>query len=440
MYRVWWLNPAWLFAAVIGITMLAAAVQSEESYRLYGTPKYIDQTHVLMAVVAIAVFALGGRLEARVSAAPRATSPESDRVVLFWFWLTFALALFGYAVWAGVGIRNGASLSMLSGLISSDPTMEAEEIIRTELFPTLPGVTTCTHFSVPAVLLGLWLYLQGNRRVVLPMLLILGLAIVRALLWRERSAVIALAVPAAAIWMRARLSRPLSPPARLLLLIAPVVGVVAMLLFFGVFEYFRSWQFYERDFNSYSEFVLWRVGGYYTTAHNNGAMALETQPPLPMPFWTLRPLWKFPGIDTTSFAYSALFGFEPYATHLNMLEQYGTIELNNEGGLFMPFVDYGMLGFVIFWFVSGFIAGRLYRGYVAETLAGLMLYPLVFLAILETPLILYLFFPASFPAVATLAFAVWRAGRATKTASALGGSSRDRPAIYPVRLKSRRPE
>jgi hypothetical protein len=30
---------------------------------------------------------------------------------------------------------------------------------------TLPGVTTCTHFSVPAVLLGLWLYLQGNRRV-----------------------------------------------------------------------------------------------------------------------------------------------------------------------------------------------------------------------------------------------------------------------------------
>jgi oligosaccharide repeat unit polymerase len=413
-------------------------VQSQEAYRLYGTPKYIDERHVLLALVAIVVFALGARLDAAFSGVPRPTPIESDRVVRFWFWLTFVLALFGYVVWAGVGIRNGASLDMLSGLVSSD-NADAEEIIRTELFPTLPGVTTCTHFSLPAVLLGLWLFIQGDRRVVWPMLLILFLAVVRALLWRERTAIIALAVPAAAIWLRTRLSRPLSPQSRAFWQFGPILGLVAMLIFFGVFEYFRSWQYYDRDFDSYPEFVLWRVGGYYTTALNNGAMALETQPPLPLPFWTLRPLWKFPGIDTTSYAYHALTGIDPHAAHLNMLEQYGTIELNNEGGLFMPIVDYGVFGFVVFWFVSGFIAGRLYRGYLAETLAGVMLYPIIFLAILETPLILYIFFPASFPALAVLVLAVWRAGRVAEVAPVVGPRSGGRIRIHQDRLTLRRP-
>ena len=406
--RLWWLNPAWLFAAVVGSTILAAALESDDVYRLYGTPKYIDETHVVLAAVAIFVFALGGRFEAAIAGAPEATPPESRRVVRVWFWLTFGLALFGYVVWAGIGIKNGVSLDMLSGLFAEPG---AEEIVRNELFPTLPGVTTCTHFSVPAVLLGLWLLGRGDRRVVWPLLLIFILAVARALLWRERSAVIALVVPGLVIWLRTWLCRPLSLFGRAGLQLGPVFAVVLLLLFFGGFEYFRSWQFYERDFESYPEFTLWRVSGYFTTAHNNGAMALQTQSPLPLPYWTLRPLWKFPGFDQTSFAYEELAGFNPAVAHLDMLERYGTLELNNEGGLFMPVVDFGVAGSIAFWFGCGFVAGRLYRCFLAGTLAGLTLYPIVFLAILETPLILYIFFPASFPAFATLLFAVWRAGR-----------------------------
>ena len=415
--RLWWLEPARLFAVVVGITILAAAVQSDAAYRLYGTPKYVATMHVLLAVAAIIVFSLGAWWENRGSEEPQSTPPESDRVVRFWFRLAFVLTLLGYLIWGAVGVKNGFSLHMFVELVTDADTYAAEETVRKELFPTIPGVTTCTHFNVVVVMLGVWLYLRGQRRVLWPMAIILALSVIQAMLWRERTAIIALVLPAIVVWLRAFvLTRPLSSPVRIGLKLGPVIGFVLLLLFFGGFEYFRSWQIYKSDFSSFSEFTLWRVGGYFTTAHNNGAMALETQSPLPLPYWTLQPLWEFPGMRNAPIGYYALTGLEPSVEHLNMLAQYGTVELNNEGGLFMPFVDYGLFGYLIFWFVSGFLAGKLYRFFLAGTLAGIVLYPIVFLSILNVPLILYIFFPASFPPLVMLLVVLWRARRAAKSA------------------------
>ena len=119
-------------------------------------------------------------------------------------------------------------------------------------------------------------------------------------------------------------------------------------------------------------------------------------------------------MHNTPFAYHELTGIDPAEAHLDMLERYGTLELNNEGGLFMPLVDYGVAGYIAFWFGCGFVAGLLYRSFLAGTLAGLTLYPIVFLAILMTPLILYVFFPASFPPLATLLIVLWLARRVAR--------------------------
>ncbi len=187
-------------------------------------------------------------------------------------------------------------------------------------------------------------------------------------------------------------------------------------MFFGSFEYFRSWRYYQKSFDSYVEFTLWRVGGYYTTAHNNGAMALERQQkPYSIPYTTLRQVWTFPGLGSTPFAYDKLAGFDPVAEYKQMLLRYGTPELNNEGGLFQPILDFGVAGYVVFWFGCGFVASRLYRGFLVGTLSGLVLYPLVFLAILETPRLLYLCYTRSFPALATLLAVVWFAGRVPRS-------------------------
>jgi hypothetical protein len=404
--RLWWLDPRWLFATVVGGTMLLAALQSDAAYRLYGAPKYLEAKHVLFTVAAIAAFMLGQQLGEVTGAVPR-PKRGATHVVRFWFWLTTGLTLFGYLVWLAVGLRNGFSVQTLREFLhTDDPSLG--ETIRGEMFTNVKGVTTCTQFGVAAVPLGLWLWFRGERGVVAPLVLLFALAAGRALVFSERLALLELAVPAVVIVLRQRLlGRPATPAARWGWQLAPLAAVVGLVLFFGVFESFRSWRYYRDEFNSYTEFTLWRIGGYYTTAHNNGAMAIETQRPFPIPFATLRPLWSIPGLQATPLAYARLTGVDPAERHLRMLERYGTPELNNEGGLFQPALDFGLSGLVLFWFAYGLVAGRLYRHFLVGTLAGLTMFPLLFLSILEAPRLLYLFYPRSLPAVVALVAVIW---------------------------------
>jgi len=221
----------------------------------------------------------------------------------------------------------------------------------------------------------------------------------------ERLALIELLVPATIVTMRMKvLGKSLPATVHWLLKVAPVAAVLGLFLFFGAFEYFRSWRYYQHEFDSYPQFVVWRMAGYYTTAHNNSAMALETQPVFPLPYSTVQMLWRFPGLSKSPLGYQALTGVDPVERQTKMLEQFGTPELNNEGGLFQPALDFGLGGLVVFWALCGFVGGRLYRSYLAGTIAGVTLYPLVFLAILETPRFLYLTYPRSLPTMLMLVF------------------------------------
>jgi hypothetical protein len=101
-----------------------------------------------------------------------------------------------------------------------------------------------------------------------------------------------------------------------------------------------------------------------------------------------------------------------------MLEQYGTPELNNEGGLFQPALDFGLAGYLLFWLGCGFVAGRLYRSYLVGNVTGVTLYPLVIIAVLETPRFLYLCYPRSLPAVVTLLIVTWLTAPARQRAEA----------------------
>ncbi len=235
-----------------------------------------------------------------------------------------------------------------------------------------------------AVLLGAWLFVRGQRRgLLLPMAAIFFVAAVRCVLFSERTAIIELLLPLGIVGLRSHvLGRRVKPLARGLLFAAPVLGGIGFVAFFGFCEYFRSWKYYETRFDSYADFTVWRLSGYFTTAHNNGAMALATDQPRPLPYFTLRPLWEFPGIRATPFSYQSLTGVDVPKAHERMLERFGTIELNNEGGLFQPALDYGFGGFLVYWAAYGFISFNLYRRLMAGTLAGVLLYPLFYMSIL----------------------------------------------------------
>jgi hypothetical protein len=237
----------------------------------------------------------------------------------------------------------------------------------------------------------------------------------RAILLSERLAFIELALPAGIIVLRASvLGRPVAQPFRGLLHAVPIVGVLALVVFFGGSEYFRSWRYYQHDFDSFAEFTLWRIGGYYTTAHNNGALALACDQPRPLPYATLRALWEFPGIEDSPLAYERLTRVRPDLVHTRTLELHGTPELNSDGGLFQPALDFGLAGSLVFWCGCGFAAGRLYRGFLAGSFAGIVIYPLVLLSILEAPRLLYVSNQRAFPGWAALVVAVWLVHRAIR--------------------------
>jgi oligosaccharide repeat unit polymerase len=397
--RIWWLHPAWLFALIIGSTMALAISQTDQNYLLYDTPKYLNKYHGLLAVGSIVAFTIGSRFASVTGRIPFPIGKESLPWLKLCFYVLSGLSLLGYLIWLAVAIKNGFSLGLLREVLLGDDAKLAF-VLSTEFFVNIPGVTTATQFAIAAVPLGVWLFSKGNRYVIVPVALLLVIGLMRAITLNERSAFIELIVPASIVAIRQFiLHRPLPWLAVSSLRLAPFLGVFFLIFFFGCAEYFRSWKYYQKDFDSIVDFTMWRLSGYYTTAHNNGAMALETESDNHLPFYTFQSLWLFPGISKLPIGFANLVGFDALDRKEYMLERFGTIELNNEGGLFAPAVDFGVLGFLIFWFIGGFLSGRLYRSFILGSIAGIMFYPVFFLAILETPRLLYLSNTRSFPAI-----------------------------------------
>jgi hypothetical protein len=404
-YNLWWLHPSWVFALLNGVTMLAALLLSQEAYRLYGTEKYVDGEMFALALLGIAAFAAGQWFAKATGVNPPPAGAAVRRRLNPWFLAAVGLSLFGYLVWFGVGALRGKGLEQLASIWSVDQPVEAPEI-REELFPTVPGITTCTQFGMAAVALGMLCRGAWTSKTIRRLLLgtLFALAALRMVLVSERLALIELAVPATVIALRLTiLSRPsISPAVLRRLRLAPVAAIVGIVLLFGGAEYFRSWRFYQDRFDSFPEFAVWRLSGYYTTAHNNGALAMKVRGEWPMPYYTLEHFWRFPLIANSPLSYKAVNGIDPEEIHRATLERFGTPELNNQGGLFSPAMDFGWLGYAVFWSLYGFVAGRLHRGFLAGSLAGLLFYPLVFVSILEVPRLLYLCSVRSFPTLVLL--------------------------------------
>jgi glucose dehydrogenase len=81
------------------------------------------------------------------------------------------------------------------------------------------------------------------------------------------------------------------------------------------------------------------------------------------------------------------------------LESGANVEFNNADGMLFPLMDFGTAGGLLYWVVIGVICGVVYQLFRRKQLAGLLLYPIVFLGLLEIPLALYWSEGRSFPAL-----------------------------------------
>lgn len=416
--RLWWTDPLAVFGGGAVMTMAVAVVSSERSFELYGTNKYLEPWHLLMALAAWGTFSIGVWVAFATGEVHLRRPEDLDTALVPWFWAAYVLTLAGYAAWLLVGLKNGFSTEMLFALLRGTDQSTADDI-KTEVFATIPGITTSTQFGMAAMLLGTWLYCRGKSALRLPLISLLIVAAARALLYSERLALIELIVPALMLALRLRLlGRPLAARWRVALQSLPLVAVPLVILLFGSFEYFRSWQYHKENFDSFAEFTVWRFFGYYTTAHNNGAMSMALRGPWPLPYDTFASFWEFPLFESGPLSYEQVAGINPTIIHVATLDRFGNPELNNDGGLFTPARDFGWVGCGLFWLIYGFLAGKAYRGFLCGSLGGSLFYPLFFLALLELPRVQYLTTTRTFPSLMLLAaLLLWLSCRQYSTAT-----------------------
>jgi uncharacterized membrane protein YeaQ/YmgE (transglycosylase-associated protein family) len=279
-----------------------------------------------------------------------------------------------------------------------------------EHLTTIPGVTTATQFGLTVVTLGVPLgIVDGWRTVRWQFLTVFALALTRCFLNQERLAVIELVVPLVVSVLG---FRPMGKRLHLLTQFGPVIGGVFLYLGFSIAEYFRAWSsFYAVRESNFWSFMAIRLAGYYATALNNGALLWKVSQPLAagLPKYTFDFLWRFPILkDVLATAFPSLsFPEELSETHWgDLLATSANPELNNPSGIFLPFVDYGVAGGLLWWLLAGLICGFLYKEFKRRSVAGIFLYPAIYIGLIEATRILYWATGRFFPDIFTLVVGV----------------------------------
>jgi oligosaccharide repeat unit polymerase len=398
--NIWWLNPAALFGIAGAVIAVCAYAISEATYRTYWrTPKFFDLSALWISLGCCAVFAFGSALStwflsrtARLEQEPdwMETIPWNTMHTLFR--LSFYLCVLGYLVWVILAVQRGMTLQIVGEVLLGEKGAMYDA--RFTYLPTVGGVTTLTQFGTASVILGAVIaFFHGWKSVRFKLGVLVLLALLRALINSERFALIELFVPFLIVGLGVRvLNRPAPRRRRVLMNLAPAIGVVSLLLFFTGFEYLRSWSnYYSGRDQSLLEFGSMRLLGYYVTSFNNGAYLLQRLDPLNAPYFTAHFLWTFP---LSSSAIKHFFPDPMLDTadkwfYFPFLESEANVEFNNADGMLFPLMDYGVAGGLIYWTVAGLACGWLYHQFRSRRPSGMLLYPLIYLALLEVPLTLY---------------------------------------------------
>jgi oligosaccharide repeat unit polymerase len=423
----WWLHPAVAFSLPVVIAGVTAYSTGYSEYsRFWHTHKYFDLSCLSLLFGVVSVFAVGcllGGARRRETASQPAADWKLDvrwQLVRTLFNLSFALTIIAYSIWFGVAIKNGLRPGVIFEVLHSSADAAGDAV--NEHLKTIPGITTGTQFGLVVMALGVPLgAVIGWRRVRWQMLAVLGLAFIRSFLNSERLAIIELLVPFIVSFISFR--PPRTRRVHRLVQAAPLFGPILLFFFFAGAEYFRSWTtFYSQRESSFWGFISLRLMGYYTTALNNGAMLWRVSKPLSYGLEpsTLDFLWRFPGANQLLPSVLPYFGVSAQVSDYRydaLLQAAANPELTNPSGVFGPIVDYGVAGGLLYWFLCGLLCGYLYKQLRLHKPAGMFIYPLLYVGLVEAARILYWaegrLFPAMFLLVVSVLFIL--SNRRTRT-------------------------
>ncbi|MBD3404266.1 oligosaccharide repeat unit polymerase [candidate division GN15 bacterium] len=396
----WWIRPylmIFLFIIPVFVLIFLAGADS-------GTERnYFRFDYFLFGLMYLVILGVSAFVGARVTH----DQPAPHRIALrAWFLDLLAIVtMLAYVIW----FRE----------IAADPQMFARIILghitnlRGEV-STIPGITTFTQLGVVYVIFYgsyRWLWRKRlPRRFHWYLAVIITLTVFRTLAWSERLAALELLVPLLLIYLLAWRGR--NRLVRGVLAAGPYAGLLGLIAFFGLGEFFRSWAAsYQYKAESFLGFVVDRFYNYYFTSLNNGSGLLTEYPwPELKGQFVFGWLYAFPGIGHLL---RRLAGVSDEPSAYLML--HADPEFNTFSGVYPIYYDFGIAGAVLTAVVLGVLLGYGYRRFRLRSGLGLLLYPVLFVALAETLRIFYLGTSRVFPIVAFLIIGYFlthaRAGR-----------------------------
>ena len=400
---VWWASPlSPLFLLVIPMMTIATLLPASDYVARWKTVKVFDLDAYLLTLAGALAFSVGvvvmtrGRLGLAARDEWPTLSPVARRVLHRAFGITFRVSCAAYATWVGLAISRGLRLAMLVTVLRDQNTF-SDQISR--LFNGIPGVTTFTQAGVAVVVIGTLLTCNTpNRAIRRRVALIFVLGALRAYFLTERLAIIELVVP----WLVIRSGHLAATRrrsfGRTAVRVGPLLAVPLLLAGFSLFEYSRSWTFARTHTDqTFLEYSGYRLLGYYATSFNNGEL-VQTQPGdgNALPYYTVQFVWTAPIIGPA-------LGDPRSVTTAKADPRYNP-EFNSISGMSVPFIDYGSAGGLIYFLGVGVVVGWLYQDFASSRMLGVLLYPILFVGLLEMPRYLYWTQGRAVPAFAVLVF------------------------------------
>lgn len=433
--RLWWVQAPGVAAVVIMGPALAALWLSPGAYvENWRTPKVFDVWTFWRVTLAAGCIVVGAFLaRSRRRPAPDGedgADADADGVVAgedleelvgrdlaglyrTAFKVLWTLAMAGNLVLLAIGLGNGFRPSQILVLLSGESDLSYG--LKQETFSLVPGVTTTTQFGLAAAVLAGIIGPSASNVVRRQLIALVALTALRSLVVSERLALIEILVPFAIAVLGRKLRAGWRPSRRFALV--PLMAVPALVVFFSAFEFTRSWSAYSDENPSLLGFGATRLEGYYVTALNNSEVTWQNRNDLyPLPYHTLDFYWSFPGLsELTTYEESA--GVDPDVSYPNLLRREANPEFTNPGGIGALYAEYGVPLAAGICLLLGFAARRSFDAMLAGRQMGMLLYPLLFLALLELPRIWYLTSGRAFPSlVALVVVALLGAARRRRTA------------------------
>jgi hypothetical protein len=419
---VWWANPlSPVLFLVMPMLIMAWALPDHVYFEQWQEPKYFGFAAMVRHLAGVLVLCIGALLatRGRLGLAARqewpALSPVARQMLRRSFFALYRITCAAYLVWLAFavqrGLRPSALLDTLRSQDSFGGTLKAQ-------FATVGGVTTFTQVGIAASIVGALLTSRQDKAISRRVAVLVALAIVRGFFLAERLAIIEVILPFLVVRSGQLAATRSRPAGRLLVRLGPVFAIPLLMTGFALFEYSRSWAFAKtRTDSSFVEYSAYRLAGYYATSFNNGELyTITTDRTDRLPFYTVQFLWEAPVISSV-FPYTEVVGQPPVP---EVLPTKANPEFNSSGGVSAPFIDYGVVGGMFYFFGLGLLVGVLYRQFAGSRLIGLFLYPVFFIGLLEMPRYLYWAQGRATPAIAALLITSWlTASRSRRVRAAL---------------------